>query len=108
MARFESDDFMSWKNNGLVLRSNIDEGRDSQTYCMPVFRYSSIYLGYVMMYNVGRDRSVDCELSWSHDGLQWQRVAPRTPFIPRGGKAATTASAFMRWPESRSSKTVSS
>jgi len=88
VARFESDDFMSWKNNGLVLRSNIEEGRDSQTYCMPVFRYGSIYLGYVMMYNVGRGRSVDCELSWSHDGLQWQRVAPGTPFIPRGAKGS--------------------
>ena len=88
VARFESDDFMSWKNNGLVLRSNIEEGRDSQTYCMPVFRYHSIYLGYVMMYNVGRGRSVDCELSWSHDGLQWQRVAPGTPFIPRGAKGS--------------------
>jgi len=88
VARFESDDFLSWKNNGLVLRSNINEGRDSQTYCMPVFRYGSIYLGYVMMYNVGRDRSVDCELSWSHDALQWQRVAPGTPFIPRGAKGS--------------------
>ncbi len=88
VARFESDDFISWKNNGMVLRSNIEEGRSSQTYCMPTFRYGSIYLGYVMMYNVGRGRSVDCELSWSHDGLQWQRVAPGTPFIPRGAKGS--------------------
>ncbi len=86
VSRFESDDFLTWKNNGLVLRSSIAEGRASQTYCMPVFRYGSIYLSYVMMYNVGSDRSVDCELAWSHDGLQWQRVAPGTPFIPRGAK----------------------
>ncbi|MCF7786091.1 MAG: M15 family metallopeptidase [Prosthecobacter sp.] len=88
VSRFESDDFLHWKNNGLVLRSNIDEGRASQTYCMPVFRYGSIYLSYVMMYNVGSGRSVDCELAWSHDGLQWQRVAPGTPFIPRGAKGS--------------------
>jgi hypothetical protein len=86
VARFESSDFISWKSNGLVLRSNINEGRNSQTYCMPVFRYGSIYLGYVMMYHVGRDRSIDCELSWSPDGLQWQRVAPGSPFMPRGPK----------------------
>jgi len=88
VARFESTDFLNWKNNGLVLRSGIDEGRTSQTYCMPVFRYGSIYLSYVMMYHVGKDRTVDCELAWSHDGLKWQRVMPGTPFIPRGAKGA--------------------
>ena len=88
VARFESDDFINWKNNGLVLRSSIEEGRASQTYCMPVFHYGSIYLGYVMMYNVGNGRTVDCELAWSHDGLKWQRLAPGTPFIPRGVKGA--------------------
>ncbi|MFN0078379.1 MAG: hypothetical protein ACKVY0_18135 [Prosthecobacter sp.] len=88
VARFESDDFIHWKNNGLVLRSGIDEGRASQTYCMPVFRYGSLYLSYVMMYHVGKGRTVDCELAWSHDGLKWQRVAPGTPFIPRGAKGA--------------------
>lgn len=88
VARFESDDFIHWKNNGLVLRSSIDEGRASQTYCMPVFRYGSIYLSYVMMYHVGNGRTVDCELAWSHDGLTWQRVAPGMPFIPRGPKGS--------------------
>ncbi|WP_395747946.1 M15 family metallopeptidase [Prosthecobacter sp.] len=88
VARFESDDFIHWKNNGLVLRSSLSEGRASQTYCMPAFRYGSIYLSYVMMYNVGNGRTVDCELAWSHDGLKWQRVAPGTPFIPRGAKGS--------------------
>jgi len=88
VSRFESGDFIHWKNDGLVLRSSLAEGRASQTYCMPVFRYGSIYLSYVMMYHVGSGRSVDCELAWSHDGLQWQRVAPGTPFIPRGAKGS--------------------
>ncbi|MFZ2281449.1 MAG: M15 family metallopeptidase [Prosthecobacter sp.] len=88
VSRFESDDFLTWKNNGLVLRSSLAEGRASQTYCMPVFRYGSIYLSFLMMYHVGSGRSVDCELAWSHDGQQWQRVAPGTPFIPRGAKGS--------------------
>lgn len=88
VGRFESEDFTHWKNNGLVLRSNLAEGRSSQTYCMPVFRYGSIYLSYVMMYHVGNGRTVDCELAWSPDGLTWQRVAAGTPFIPRGDKGA--------------------
>lgn len=88
VARFESDDFIHWKNSGMVLRSSVDEGKSSQTYCLPVFRYGNIYLGYVMMYHVGRGRAVDCELAWSPDSVTWQRVAPGTPFIPRGPKGS--------------------
>lgn len=86
MARFESDDFLNWKNTGMVLRSAVSEGRKSQTYCMTPFRYGSLWLAYVMMYHPGTDRSVDCELAWSHDSVQWQRVMPGTPFMPRGAK----------------------
>lgn len=88
VARLESDDFLHWKNSGLVLRSTLEEGRASQTYCLPVFRYGNVYLGYVMMYNVGKDRSVHCELAWSPDSVTWQRVAPGTPLIPRGAKGS--------------------
>ncbi|MEZ0276651.1 MAG: hypothetical protein ACAH88_17195, partial [Roseimicrobium sp.] len=88
VARFESEDFLHWKNSGMVLRSSIDEGLDSQTYCMPTFRYGSVYLGYVMMYHLKNGRAVDCELAWSPDGIQWSRVFPGTPLIPRGEKGA--------------------
>jgi len=88
VARLESDDFLHWRNNGLMLRSDVNEGRGSQTYCMPVFRHAGIYLGYLMMYHVGNGRTVDCELVWSPDGLQWQRVAPGVPLIPRGPKGS--------------------
>ena len=84
VARFESTDFEHWVPSGMVLRSSVAEGRTSQTYCLPVFPYANIYLGYVMMYNVGRGRTVDCELAWSHDGVRWQRIAPGVPFLPRG------------------------
>lgn len=88
VARLESDDFLHWKNSGLVLRSTLEEGRAHQTYCLPVFRYANVYLGYSMIYNVGTDRSVDCELAWSPDSITWQRLAPGTPLIPRGPKGS--------------------
>ncbi|MFM2166804.1 MAG: hypothetical protein RIS79_1175 [Verrucomicrobiota bacterium] len=88
VARLESDDFLHWRNNGLMLRSRVSEGRGSQTYCMPVFRHAGVYLGYLMMYNVSHGRTVDCELVWSPDGLKWQRVAPGVPLIPRGPKGS--------------------
>jgi hypothetical protein len=84
VARLESEDFSHWRDTGMVLRSTVEEGRVSQTYCLPVFPYANVYLGYVMMYNVGKGRTVDCELAWSHDGVRWQRVAPGVPFLPRG------------------------
>ena len=84
VARFESDDFIHWKNSGMVLRSSVVEGKTSQTYCMPVFRYGNTYLGYVMIYHAGKGRAVDCELAWSPDSITWRRVAPGMPFIPRG------------------------
>jgi len=88
VARAESSDFLNWKNNGLVLRSDLDEGRSRQTYCLPVFRYGSIYLGYAMLYDLGNGRTVDCELAWSPDGLHWERILPGVPLIPRGPKGS--------------------
>jgi hypothetical protein len=41
-----------------------------------------------MIYHVGVDRAVDCELAWSPDSIRWQRVAPGVPFIPRGSKGS--------------------
>jgi len=88
VARLESPDFVHWTPTGVVLRSSIAEGRAHQTYCLPVFPYANGYLGYLMMYHVGVDRAVDCELAWSPDSIHWQRVAPGVPFIPRGEKGS--------------------
>jgi hypothetical protein len=84
VARFESPDFLHWEKGQLILRSSPDEGKGRQTYCMPSFLYANIYLGYLMMYNVARDQTVDCELTWSPDSVTWHRVNPGTPFLPRG------------------------
>ena len=88
VARFESTDFVNWKSSGVVLRSTVAEGRTHQTYCLPVFPYANGYLGFVMMYHAGTDRTVDCELAWSPDTVNWTRVAPGTSFIPRGPKGS--------------------
>ena len=86
VARSSSADFLHWEEPELVLRSTPEEGAGRQTYCMPSFPYANGYLGFVMMYNVGSDRTVDCELTWSPDSIRWHRVNPGVPFIPRGPK----------------------
>lgn len=88
VARYESRDFTHWEDPRLVLRSTLQEGKRRQAYCMPSFPYANVYLGLVMMYNAGSDRTVDCELTWSPDSVHWQRVLPGTPFIPRGADGA--------------------
>jgi hypothetical protein len=84
VTRLESEDFLHWRSSGVVLRSTPEEGRAHQTYALTVFPYGSIYLGYVMMYHVGAGRAVDCELAWSPDSIQWERVAPGRPFLANG------------------------
>lgn len=88
VARLESTNFKTWKNTGMVLRSSVQEGRASQTYALTPFRYGNVWLGYVMMYHVGRGRTVDAELVWSPDSITWQRVTPGQPLIPRGAAGA--------------------
>ncbi len=88
VARSESTDFLHWERPAVVLRSTAEEDKTHQTYCMPAFPYANVYLGYVMMYHVGTDRTVDCELAWSPDSVAWKRVAPGTPFLPRGPKGS--------------------
>ena len=88
VTRLESDDFQTWRSSGVVLRSTFDEGRAHQTYALTVFPYANLYLGYVMMYHVGTDRTVDVELAWSHDSIHWQRVAPGTPLLKLGAKGS--------------------
>jgi hypothetical protein len=88
VARSESGDFLHWQAPTVVLKSNTAEGVFHQTYCMPVFPYANVYLGYVMMYHAKSDRTVDCELTWSPDSVKWERVCPGKPFIPRGSAGA--------------------
>lgn len=84
VARLESENFLDWQSSGVVLRSSLAEGKSRQTYCLPVFPYANLYLGYLMMYDLARGQTVDCELAWSPDSIQWHRLAPGTPLIPRG------------------------
>ena len=88
VTRLESDDFEHWRSSGVVLRSTPEEGKATQTYALTVFPYGSIYLGYVMMYHAGTGRTVDCELAWSPDSIQWRRVQPGKPFLPLGAKGS--------------------
>lgn len=84
VARSESRDFLHWEEPQVIVRSTPEEGKNHQTYCMTAFPYGNVYLGLLMMYHVGAGQTVDCELTWSPDTVQWQRVRPGQAFIPLG------------------------
>lgn len=84
VGRTESQNLVKWTRAIEVLRALPSE-RWRQTYAMPVFRHANVYLGLVMLINIDGDNdTVDCELAWSADTVNWERIMPGTPFIPRG------------------------
>ena len=86
VGRTESEDFNTWTPAVDVLHALPDEP-DRQTYALIAFPYAQIYLGLLMMFNTETDL-VDCELAWSRDTVQWQRVSPGTPLIERGAEGS--------------------
>ncbi len=82
VMRTESCDFTHWTKAVEILRGNLEQ----QTYAMPIFRYSDVYLGLVMILDTRTDR-VHCELSWSPDTVRWHRIDAGHPLIPNSDTA---------------------
>lgn len=78
VTRIESDDFINWSNEEVVMKG---ENEELQPYSMPVSFYGGVYLGLVTIHNQETDR-VWTELSWSPDTKVWTRISPGTPLIP--------------------------
>ena len=81
VGRTESRDFVKWAKAVEILRGT----PDAQTYAMPTFRYAGVYLGLVMIFRPKANR-VHCELAWSPDTIEWQRIDAGTPLIPLADK----------------------
>lgn len=82
---------------------------DAQIYGMPAFPYQGLYIGLPWMYRAryfrygeysvdklheaqaDSPRTIDVQLAWSWDLVNWTRPPQRTPFIPRGEKSAWDA-----------------
>lgn len=78
VTRIESDDFINWSNEEVVLKG---ENSNLQPYSMPVFYYAGVYLALVTIHNQETDR-VWTEMAWSPDTRKWNRISPGTPLIP--------------------------
>ena len=65
------------------------EGHHTQLYGMPIFRYDSILLGLLQIFQCtdgagSSDGYLHSELTSSRDGSRWERVGDRSPFVERG------------------------
>lgn len=81
----------------------------TQIYGLPVFSYQGLYLGLPWLYNAryfrygeysvkklheaqeDSPRTMDTQLAWSWDLINWTRPPAREPFIPRGEKGSWDA-----------------
>ncbi|MBT3201021.1 MAG: hypothetical protein HN350_14050 [Phycisphaerales bacterium] len=82
VARIESDDFVNWTKEVVVLEG-ID--KKQQPYAMPVFFRHGVYIGLVAIFDIPSNR-VWTELAWSPDTKKWNRISPGTPLIPGAEK----------------------
>jgi hypothetical protein len=97
----ESPDGRTWSEPIELMRADeIDGAPDNQIHQLTVTRYGNVYVGLLTMFHVDRlefggrhlgekmDRLehgvTDTQLAFSRDGINWNRVADRTTFLPRG------------------------
>ena len=91
IGRAVSDDFVSWTDPEDVLVPDDEDPPGTEFYGMPVFQYEGHYLGQLFVYQTFLEEpqirfygTIDVQLASSRDGISWERVGGRKPFIPNG------------------------
>ncbi|MBI83852.1 MAG: hypothetical protein CMJ81_11690 [Planctomycetaceae bacterium] len=91
IGRSVSDDFIHWSDPQEVLVPDEQDPPGLQFYNMPVFKYEGLYLGQLLAYHTYPEEphvrifgNIDVQLAVSRDGISWERVADREPFMPNG------------------------
>lgn len=103
-----SADGLNWNKpfDGPVFVSDDLDPDATQIYGMPVFAYQGLYIGQPWIYNAryfrfgeysvdklheaqdNSPRTMDVQLAWSWDLVNWTRPPKRSEFIPRGSKGS--------------------
>ena len=91
IGRSVSDDFVHWTDPAEVLVPDQQDPPGLQFYNMPVFKYEDLYIGQLAAYHTCPEEphirfygTIDIQLAASRDGIRWERVGDRKPFIPNG------------------------
>jgi len=87
VRRAESTDFIHWTpdEGRIVLATDMLDGPGEEIYGMAVFPYEGIYIGLVQVFHNYEDVDyLDIQLAVSRDGVEFERLSDRSPFIPVG------------------------
>lgn len=91
IGRSVSDDFIHWTDPEDVLVPDNQDPPAFEFYGMPVFQYEDLYIGQLYAYYAHPEEppirffgKIDVQLAVSRDGIRWERVGDRKPFIPNG------------------------
>ena len=92
VCRGESPDLISWDymdagSAPVVLTHDPFDPPGTEMYAMQVFYYEGLYIGMIKVWQGGPEYSgpFETQLAVSRDGIRFQRVGFRTPFIREGG-----------------------
>ncbi len=80
VAIAESEDFKSFSESRLILRSDLADPPDIEYHGMVGFPYADVYIGLAERW-VNVPNHIELLLTWSHDLKAWDRPASREPFI---------------------------
>jgi hypothetical protein len=83
IARTTSPDMMQWSPWETVLEPDADDPPGTQFYGMAVFQDRGVYLGLLWVYHPNQ-LMVDVQLTFSRDGIHWQRAGRRHPILMYG------------------------
>ncbi len=86
VLRSESEDFLHWSAPVEIMRG---AGAHDQIYSMPIVQYAGLTIGLPAIFHKGDQLAadwdtVDTELAWSADSVNWRRICPGQALIPRG------------------------
>ena len=82
----ESTDLLNWRGGGQrIAPDEVDRPRHVENYAIAVFPYDGGFIGIMKQYaNVWYDKRCWLDLVVSRDGINWQRLTDRRPFVPLG------------------------
>jgi hypothetical protein len=78
----ESKDLKMWTEPQQIVTP--DELDTNDYYGLQVFRYADYWLGQLWIYDDDVEETIEIELIWSREGIQWSRLPERQKFLRRG------------------------
>jgi hypothetical protein len=65
----------------LAMKPDLEDDPSVEFYHMSAFRYESVYIGFIEVFRAEEPERAEIHLAVSRDGVSWERVRPRQPFM---------------------------